>query len=199
MQAIRLYNNFLLNFDTKRMTDQLLLVNQRDWDFGRGSGYRILSRFDKILEKTYIIAGQLEKDGYRFVYGEEGWFLILEFLQKLFVDASQKIEEAKVDAASKPGRLEMIRNFYSMRISFVLKRDDIKLSLRSVADRLSLHYEQIKNLCIDSHSKLKGDRARVMSYNDIQYKDVYTMFLEYDEACVSLVFSNFLGQWFPGL
>lgn len=86
-----------------------------------------------------------------------------------------------------------------MRISFVLKRDDIKLSLRSVADRLSLHYEQIKNLCIDSHSKLKGDRARVMSYNDIQYKDVYTMFLEYDEACVSLVFSNFLGQWFPGL
>jgi hypothetical protein len=83
----------------------------------------------------------LEKDGYRFVYGEEGWFLILEFLQKLFVEAAKKMEEAKVEASSKEQRLQKIRNFYSMRISYVLKRDDIKLSLRSVADRLSLHYD----------------------------------------------------------
>jgi hypothetical protein len=75
------------------------------------------------------------------VYGEEGWFLILEFLQKLFVEAAKKMEEAKVEASSKEQRLQKIRNFYSMRISYVLKRDDIKLSLRSVADRLSLHYD----------------------------------------------------------
>jgi len=30
----------------------------------------------------------MEKDGYRFVYGEEGWFIILEFLQRLFVEAA---------------------------------------------------------------------------------------------------------------
>jgi hypothetical protein len=43
----------------------------------------------------------MEKDGYRFLYGEEGWFLILEFLQKLFVEAARKIEEAKVEHSSK--------------------------------------------------------------------------------------------------
>lgn len=83
----------------------------------------------------------MEKDGYRFVYGEEGWFLILEFLQKIFVEAESKMKEAKVEESSKIERLSKIRNFYSMRISYVLKRDDIKLSLRSVADRLSLHYD----------------------------------------------------------
>ena len=135
------------------------------------------------MERTYKIAGT--KDGYRFLYGEEGWFLILEFLQKLFVEAAKKIEEAKVEESSKQQRLEKIRNFYSLRISYVLKRDDIKLSLRAVSDRLSLHYEQIKNLCIESHSKLKGDRARDLCCINIQQKDLYGMFQEFDGAYVS--------------
>jgi len=63
-------------------------VNKGDWDFGRVKGFNILGRFDQILERSYKIAGTLEKDGYRFVYGEEGWFLILEYLQKLFVEAA---------------------------------------------------------------------------------------------------------------
>ena len=77
--------------------------------------------------------------------------MILEFLQKLFIEAEQKITDAKVEVSSKRQRLQQLRNFYSMRISYVLKRDDIKLSLRSVSERLSLRYDQLKNLCIDSH------------------------------------------------
>jgi hypothetical protein len=103
------------------------------------------------------------------------------------------MEEAKVEASSKQQRLEQIRNFLSMRISYVLKRDDIKLSLRSVADRLSQHtlqYDQIKNLFIESHSKLKGDRARDMCCINIQQKDLYGMFNEFDGACVSTLYSN---------
>ena len=63
-------------------------MNKGNWAFGRVNGFNILGRFDQILERSYQIASTMEKDGYRFVYGEEGWFIILEFLQKLFVEAA---------------------------------------------------------------------------------------------------------------
>ena len=63
-----------------RMIDQLLLIRKEDWDFGRVYHSKDLGRFDYILDKAYKIAGKVEDQGFRFVYGEEGWFFILQFL-----------------------------------------------------------------------------------------------------------------------
>lgn len=99
MQAIRLFNSAISKLDIKRITDQINVVSKYkgDWSFGRVKGFDMIGRFDQLLDKSFKIASQLEKDGYRFIYGEEGWFLILEFLQTQFVQAEEKIMQTKMD------------------------------------------------------------------------------------------------------
>lgn len=99
MQAIRLFNSAISKLDIKRITDQINVVSKYkgDWSFGRVKGFDMIGRFDQLLDKSFKIASQLEKDGYRFIYGEEGWFLILEFLQTQFVQAEKKIMQTNMD------------------------------------------------------------------------------------------------------
>ena len=53
-----------------------------------------------------------------------------------------------------------LKKFIMARISYILQRDDNNLSLRRVAERLGLEFNQVKKLCGDKLELLKGNAKR---------------------------------------
>lgn len=68
--------------------------------------------------------------------------------------------------------------FVETRISYVLQRDDNNLSLRRVAQRLDLEFNQVKKLCGDKLKLLKGYEKRERGCNIIQVHDNFEVFRE---------------------
>jgi hypothetical protein len=81
LKAITIYLQFMEKIDQKRMVDQLFALGMQSSDVGRLSHFEFLGKFDTTLEKASRIASKVTEEG-KSVYGEDAWFLILEFLHK---------------------------------------------------------------------------------------------------------------------
>ena len=71
------------------------------------------------------------------------------------------------------------------RISYLLQRDDNHLSLRRVAERLGLQFEQVKKLCGDKLELLKGNARRENGCHRIFEHDNFYVFKQSEQFVVS--------------
>ncbi len=71
------------------------------------------------------------------------------------------------------------------RISHILQRDDNHLSLRRVAERLGLQFEQVKKLCGDKLELLKGNARRENGCHRIFEHDNFYVFKQSEQFVVS--------------
>lgn len=67
------------------------------------------------------------------------------------------------------------------RISYLLQRDDNHLSLRRVAERLGLQFEQVKKLCGDKLELLKGNARRENGCHRIFEHDNFYVFKQSEQ------------------
>ena len=99
-------------------------------------------------------------------------YLVLEYLQQYLITTGLKLEHGMKDRDERVARL---KDFIMKRIRYVLERDEMNLSLRAVAARLSLELEQVKTLGKFKMESLKESWKRVFNTYLIQNDDL--MFL----------------------
>jgi len=63
MQAIKIYLKAIERIDVKRISDQIRVVINNDWNVGRVGRFDQLLLFDQILESACQIASKKEGDG----------------------------------------------------------------------------------------------------------------------------------------
>lgn len=84
---------------------------------GRLNHFEHLGRFDSTLEKASQIACKVSEQG-KPVYGEDAWFLILEFLHKY--KSSQANQPMHLTDTEKEERARKLKSFIMLRIRYVL-------------------------------------------------------------------------------
>jgi hypothetical protein len=109
-------------------------------DVGRLSHFEFLGKFDTTLEKASRIASKVTEEG-KSVYGEDAWFLILEFLHKYKSSQAGQPRQTHLTQNDQQDRAKRLKDFIMLRIRYVLQRDGMDLSFRRVADRLQLEFE----------------------------------------------------------
>jgi len=167
LQAIKIYLTILNKIDVKNMLENMSRIelnkekySSEAWEVGRVNAFETgIGLFDEILEKASRIAERKE-NGYN-VTGDDGWFAILEFLQNYMVEASIKINEtmkndskntkrantfSKVGEIDKETHIERLKDFINRRISYILKKPTLEISLQTIMERLELKFLQVQKL-----------------------------------------------------
>jgi hypothetical protein len=161
--------------DQKRMVDQLFALGMQSSDVGRLSHFEFLGKFDTTLEKASRIASKVTEEG-KSVYGEDAWFLILEFLHK-YKSSQQLTQQVRYySQAEQDDRAKRLKDFIMQRVRYVLQREGMDLSFRRVADRLQLEFEQIENLCRFKLENYISDSRRGVSTCNLQTADLFVVF-----------------------
>lgn len=94
--AIQIYLEVISKINTKRMTDQLLMVKKNECSWGELTQHAFLNRFDATLEKACVIAEKkFDSFGRNLgnAEGDEVYFLILEFLQQYLIAAGMRLDK----------------------------------------------------------------------------------------------------------
>ena len=86
---------------------------------GRLSHFEFLGKFDTTLEKASKIASNVTEEG-KSVYGEDGWFLILEFLHKYKSKQSSQPRQTHIPDSEHEDRNRRLKEFIMLRIRYVL-------------------------------------------------------------------------------
>ena len=119
------------------IANKMDITRDKRWSTGRVYNYKDgLGKYDLNLEKAIKIAEK--REGRSLVCGEEGWFLILEYLQKYITDAHERCSkiherEKKITNAKYLVPLdiktERLKDFVMNRISSILQRDGLDIDL----------------------------------------------------------------------
>ena len=170
--------NFLEGLDTESQKKDTDLANWRPQRKNQVV-LQVIALFDQILGKAGALC--LRDDVERCMPpnserkisakdSQEGWFLILAYLQDYWIEASTKCTEALKSAASQVGNtkysalnennkreyVDRLKQFIIARINYILKFPGLDISLEQIISRLELTFEQIQQLCT---SKLKHNNV----------------------------------------
>lgn len=121
--------------------------------------------------------------------GDEAYFIILEWLQQYLIGSGLKVAP---DQRNREERVSRLKDFIAKRIRFVLERDEMTITLRSIADRLGLQIEQLKALCKVKMQNLSDQSKRVVTTNLIQEDD--RLYLLQHNLQVEVSFKFFIFQ-----
>lgn len=130
------------------MVDQLSSANNLSTEFRKLSHFDKLGQFDETLYKACKVACIKNEHG-KAKYGEDAWFLILEFLND-YINNHSSLEPSQPRQVSQPSQSELharLKDFIMQRVKYVLQRDDMDLSFRRMTNRLKLDFGQIEVFC----------------------------------------------------